>query len=256
MAEGRCGRHPRDTRTSASAAQSRACAATPPPDDPRRTLCAAWTDLSADGRFVLAALSEKIDRQMTRFTSGAKAELKRFVAAELLKKERAGGPVVGPGTGGVGGAEVAAPHRAGPTCGARTARSASPERPDIPADVETLPASDAEGEMRVEAGRSDHHLPGRRSRDFTITGAERSFPDAAKFKQTVALKFFHDSRSMDFDRLWADVHIKSDGLVAFSVSEPVQDVILSGCELGEPLDGLSPSLLNTSPSRLQQPCDR
>ena len=43
---------------------------------------------------MLAALSETIDRQMSRFTSAAKADLKRFVAAELLKTERTRGPVV------------------------------------------------------------------------------------------------------------------------------------------------------------------
>lgn len=65
-----------------------------PADDPRKALRAARKDLSPDGRLVLAALSEKIDRQMNRVTNDAKADLKRFVAAELLKKERAGGPVV------------------------------------------------------------------------------------------------------------------------------------------------------------------
>lgn len=65
-----------------------------PADDARKALRAARKDLSPDGRLVLAALSEKIDRQMNRFTSDAKADLKRYVAAELLKKERAGGPVV------------------------------------------------------------------------------------------------------------------------------------------------------------------
>lgn len=65
-----------------------------PADDPRKALRAARRDLSPDGRLVLAALSEKIDRQMNRVTGDAKADLKRYVAAELLKKERAGGPVV------------------------------------------------------------------------------------------------------------------------------------------------------------------
>lgn len=109
--------------------------------------------------------------------------------------------------------------------------------------------------MRVMAGWSDHHLPGRRSRESGITGGKRGFPDAAKLKETVALKLFHDARSMDFNRLWADVHSESNGLVIFPVSETAQDVSFSGCELGEPLDGLSPSLLNTGTSRLQQPCD-
>jgi len=67
---------------------------TPTPDDARKALRAARKDLSPDGRLVLAALSEKIERQMNRINSDAKADLKRFVATELLKKERAGGPVV------------------------------------------------------------------------------------------------------------------------------------------------------------------
>lgn len=67
---------------------------TPTPDDPRKALRAARTALSPDGRLVLAALSEKIERQMNRINGDAKADLKRFVATELLKKERAGGPVV------------------------------------------------------------------------------------------------------------------------------------------------------------------
>lgn len=50
--------------------------------------------LSPDGRLVFAALSSKIDRQMTSLAAGAKAELKAFAAAELTKKERAEGPVV------------------------------------------------------------------------------------------------------------------------------------------------------------------
>lgn len=65
-----------------------------PPDNPRKALRATRRDLSPDGRLVLAALSETIDRQMSRFTSAAKADLKRFVAAELLKTERTRGPVV------------------------------------------------------------------------------------------------------------------------------------------------------------------
>lgn len=64
------------------------------PDDSRKALRAARKDLSPDGRLVLAALSEKIDRQMNRVTNEAKADLKRFVAAELLKTERTRGPVV------------------------------------------------------------------------------------------------------------------------------------------------------------------
>lgn len=67
---------------------------TPSPDNARKALRAARTELSPDGRLVLAALSEKIERQMNRINGDAKADLKRFVATELLKKERTGGPVV------------------------------------------------------------------------------------------------------------------------------------------------------------------
>lgn len=49
--------------------------------------------LSPDGKLILAALSEKIDRQMNRLHTDAKAELKLFVATELQAKERAQGPV-------------------------------------------------------------------------------------------------------------------------------------------------------------------
>ena len=61
---------------------------------PRPVARQARAGLSADGRLVLAALSEKIDRQMHRLTTEAKADLMAFVAAELVKKERAQGPVV------------------------------------------------------------------------------------------------------------------------------------------------------------------
>lgn len=69
---------------------------TPKPslDATRTAFRAAQRTLSADGRLVLAALSEKIERQMNRVNAEAKAELKLFVAAELGKKERAEGPVV------------------------------------------------------------------------------------------------------------------------------------------------------------------
>ena len=51
-------------------------------------------DLSPDGRLVFAALSEKIDRAMVRLDAGMKAELRAFVAGELVRKERDEGPVV------------------------------------------------------------------------------------------------------------------------------------------------------------------
>ncbi len=62
--------------------------------DNRRTLKEAQKELSPDGRLVLAAMGEKIDRQMNRHNTEAKAEMKAFVASELVKKERAEGPVV------------------------------------------------------------------------------------------------------------------------------------------------------------------
>ncbi|MGL4961217.1 MAG: LPD7 domain-containing protein [Inquilinus sp.] len=63
-------------------------------NDNRRILREAQKELSADGRIMLAALSEKIDRQMNRLNTEAKAELKAFVGTELVKKERAEGPTV------------------------------------------------------------------------------------------------------------------------------------------------------------------
>ena len=68
--------------------------APPTLNDNRRTIREAQKELSADGRVMLAALSEKIDRQMTRLTSEAKVEIKAFVGTELVKKERAEGPTV------------------------------------------------------------------------------------------------------------------------------------------------------------------
>jgi hypothetical protein len=43
---------------------------------------------------MLAALSEKIDRQMSRHHLETKVEMKAFVATELVKKERSQGPIV------------------------------------------------------------------------------------------------------------------------------------------------------------------
>ena len=60
----------------------------------RQALKDATAELSPDGRLVLAALSEKIDRQMNKLNADAKLETKAFAAAELVKKERAEGPVV------------------------------------------------------------------------------------------------------------------------------------------------------------------
>ena len=66
---------------------------TPPSTDARRLLREATAELSPDGKLVLAALSEKIDRQMNKLNAEAKLETKAFAAAELVKKERAEGPV-------------------------------------------------------------------------------------------------------------------------------------------------------------------
>lgn len=63
------------------------------PAEQRKALRTAEAELSPDGKPILAALSEKIDRQMNRYNSDAKAELKLFVAIELQAKERAQGPV-------------------------------------------------------------------------------------------------------------------------------------------------------------------
>ena len=60
----------------------------------RKSYRSAQADLSPDGRLVLSALTETVDRQMTRQTNLVKAEIKSFVATELLKKEWAEGPVV------------------------------------------------------------------------------------------------------------------------------------------------------------------
>ena len=50
--------------------------------------------LSPDGRLVYVALAEKIDRQMVKLAPGDKAEMRRFVAEELVRKEVREGPVV------------------------------------------------------------------------------------------------------------------------------------------------------------------
>ena len=60
----------------------------------RQALKDATAALSPDGRLVLMALSEKIDRQMNKLNADAKLETKAFAAAELLKKEKLEGPVV------------------------------------------------------------------------------------------------------------------------------------------------------------------
>ncbi len=62
--------------------------------DNRRSLREANAELSPDGRLMLGALSENIDRKMNKLNVEAKAEMKAFVASELVKKERAEGPIV------------------------------------------------------------------------------------------------------------------------------------------------------------------
>lgn len=62
--------------------------------DHRKVVREAQKALSPDGRLMLAALSEKIDRQMSRHNTETKAELKAFVASELLHKEWGQGPIV------------------------------------------------------------------------------------------------------------------------------------------------------------------
>ena len=68
--------------------------AAPSSRESREALGQDGRELSADGRLVLAALSDAIERRMTRIGAGAKAELTAFAAAELVRKERAQGPVV------------------------------------------------------------------------------------------------------------------------------------------------------------------
>lgn len=71
-----------------------AVAARPSPADHAKAYRAARAELSPDGRLVLGALAEKIDRQMDRLNREAKAELKASVAVQLAAKERREGPVV------------------------------------------------------------------------------------------------------------------------------------------------------------------
>lgn len=62
--------------------------------DHRKALREATAELSPDGRLMLAAMSEKIDREMNKLNVAAKLEVKAFAATEMVKKERAEGPVV------------------------------------------------------------------------------------------------------------------------------------------------------------------
>lgn len=96
--------------------------------DGRRAVREAQAQLSSDARLVLAALIEKIDRQMNRHNTESKAQMKAFVAAELVKKERAEGPVV------LSAAQKRAAQAAEPACDApkpvpAQARRMEPEAP-------------------------------------------------------------------------------------------------------------------------------
>jgi hypothetical protein len=66
----------------------------PAPDDHRKIVREAQRELSPDGRIMLSAMSSTIDRQMNKLNSDAKAEMKAYVAGELVKKEQAEGPIV------------------------------------------------------------------------------------------------------------------------------------------------------------------
>jgi hypothetical protein len=68
--------------------------AKPTPDDHRKAVREAQRELSPDGRTMLSAMSSVIDRQMNKLNSDAKAEMKAYVAGELVKKERTEGPIV------------------------------------------------------------------------------------------------------------------------------------------------------------------
>jgi hypothetical protein len=94
--------------------------------DNRRTIREAQHELSEDGRLMLAALSEKIDRQMNRLNTEAKTDIKAFVGAELVKRERAEGPTVLSQQQRQA-ATAPEPTRAAPAPTARPPRRAEPE---------------------------------------------------------------------------------------------------------------------------------
>ena len=62
--------------------------------DHRRAVREAEAVLSDNGKLMLAALSDNIDRKMNKLNADAKAEMKAFAAGELVKKERTDGPIV------------------------------------------------------------------------------------------------------------------------------------------------------------------
>ena len=64
-----------------------------PPARLAPTAAQAATALSPDAHLVYAAMAEKVDRQMVKLTPAGKAEMRRFVAEELVRKEAAEGPL-------------------------------------------------------------------------------------------------------------------------------------------------------------------
>ncbi len=88
---------PRPVKLEVVAGQERAALEKPVPPSPadhRRTLREAEAVLSDNGRLMLAALGDTIDRKMNKLNAEAKAEMKAFAATELVKKERTDGPIV------------------------------------------------------------------------------------------------------------------------------------------------------------------
>ena len=78
---------------------------------------------------MLAALSEKIDRQLNKHNVEAKAQLKAFVASELVKKERAEGPVVLSADQRLTAAAPEPVRQAAPVVPGQPARSVEPDAP-------------------------------------------------------------------------------------------------------------------------------
>jgi hypothetical protein len=99
------------------------------PSQPRRAPEAA---LSADGQLVLHAIEAKIDASMRRLTKEAKAELKAFAVAELVRKEGRDGPVaLTPRQRGAATAvRLVEPRQPAPPPAAPTAAQPPPEHPE------------------------------------------------------------------------------------------------------------------------------
>lgn len=66
----------------------------PTPADHRKAVREAEAILSDNGKLMLAALSDNIDRKMNKLNADAKIEMKAFAAGELVKKERTDGPII------------------------------------------------------------------------------------------------------------------------------------------------------------------